>query len=85
MQASESCSRQKSGSKLVAVNGAPPCGWAPLFGCGRWKKDVDHRSLLQRLRSTGGGGEIATVASHRDRRIQLGGHDGSTTMLPIEP
>ena len=27
MQASESCSRQKSGSKLVAVNGAPPCGW----------------------------------------------------------
>jgi hypothetical protein len=28
MQASESCSRQKSGSKLVAVNGAPPCGWA---------------------------------------------------------
>jgi hypothetical protein len=22
-----------------------PCGWAPLFGCGRWKKDVDRRSL----------------------------------------
>jgi hypothetical protein len=30
-------------------------------------------------------GGIATASSHRDRQIQLGGHDGSTTRLLIEP